>query len=99
MYRLNERDDLLCDHCQIGSKRYQGQLYAEHCIDCVAHDFEVRFPMTGLFEGFWRDHTEWQTDKVPWELLPTAEHEWGGAPYPWETWIEEAPIGRVYAGW
>jgi hypothetical protein len=95
---MREPDDLLCEMCGIGSRRYQGQLHQESCIDCVAHDFEVRLPVEGLYQGFWRDNDEWATLETPWNIVPQAAHE-NVAPYPWETWIDEAPIGRVYAGW
>lgn len=92
MYRLLEPDDLLCDYCALGSKRYRDSIQDESCVDCTAHSFGVQLPMTGLFEGFWgRDYDRWRTEKTPYELVPGAAHEWG-APYPWETWIEEAPI-------
>lgn len=91
--RLREMDDLLCEYCCTGARRFTGT-YPEKCIDCLADEFVVEIPASGLFEGFWGKASEdWHCDsETRRDLMPHTAHAHFEQPWCWETWIEEPRI-------
>lgn len=91
---LREMDDLLCEWCAVGARRYNGSTYDERCVDCVADEFVVTLPASGLFEGFWGPSQDaWRCEReTALQLLPTSAFAHYTQPWAWETWIEEPRI-------